>query len=87
MNTMNKSDAKTGVDRNVNALREKAGELRRRMSADKAASIVARLEDPSDSGDLSTAVEFGTDLANIDFSYHDIGHLLDEWQARLQKAS
>ena len=51
MKQMNKSG--TGVDRNVLALREKAGELRRRMSAEKAAAFVSRLEDPSDSGDLS----------------------------------
>jgi hypothetical protein len=50
---MNKSEIKTGVDRNVKALRDKAQELRRRMSAEKAAAIVSRLEDPSDSGDLS----------------------------------
>jgi DnaK suppressor protein len=50
---MNKSDTKSGTDRNVKALREKAHELRRRMSAEKAAAIVSRLEDPSDSGDLS----------------------------------
>ena len=50
---MNKSEMKTGADRNLKALREKAAELRRRMSADKAAAIVSRLEDPSDSGDLS----------------------------------
>ena len=50
---MNKSETKTGVDRNLKALREKASELRRRMSAEKAAAIVSRLEDPSDSGDLS----------------------------------
>ena len=53
MSSMNKSDTKTGVDRNLKALRDKATELRRRMSADKAAAIVSRLEDPSDSGDLS----------------------------------
>ena len=53
MNSMNKSEMKTGADRNLKALREKAAELRRRMSADKAAAIVSRLEDPSDSGDLS----------------------------------
>jgi DnaK suppressor protein len=52
MKSTNKSDAKV-VDRNVTALREKAAELRRRMSAEKAAAIVSRLEDPSDSGDLS----------------------------------
>src|SRR3954464_2054977 len=48
-----KSEAKSGVDRNLKALREKADDLRRRMSADKAAAVVSRLEDPSDSGDLS----------------------------------
>jgi len=53
MKSMNKSEIKTGVDRNLKALQDKAGELRRRMSADKAAPIVSRLEDPSDSGDLS----------------------------------
>jgi DnaK suppressor protein len=53
MNAMNQTETKTGVDRNLKALREKANELRRRMSAEKAAAIVSRLEDPSDSGDLS----------------------------------
>jgi DnaK suppressor protein len=50
---MNKSEAKTGVDRNLKALREKAQDLKRRMSAENAAAVVSRLEDPSDSGDLS----------------------------------
>jgi DnaK suppressor protein len=50
---MNKSETKSGADRNIKALREKANDLRRRMSAEKAAAIVSRLEDPSDSGDLS----------------------------------
>jgi DnaK suppressor protein len=50
---MNKSEAMIGVDRSVKALHEKAHELRHRMSAEKAAAIVSRLEDPSDSGDLS----------------------------------
>lgn len=53
MSTTNKIETKTGVDRNLKALRDKANELRRRMSAEKAAAIVSRLEDPSDSGDLS----------------------------------
>jgi DnaK suppressor protein len=48
-----KSETKNGVDRNLKALREKAQDLRRRMSAESASAIVARLEDPSDSGDLS----------------------------------
>jgi DnaK suppressor protein len=53
MNSMNKSETQTSVDRNLKALSDKAQELRRRMSAEKAAAIVSRLEDPSDSGDLS----------------------------------
>ena len=53
MNSMNKSETQTNVDRNLKALSDKAQELRRRMSAEKAAAIVSRLEDPSDSGDLS----------------------------------
>jgi DnaK suppressor protein len=53
MNAMNKSETKAGMDRNLKALRDKANELRRRMSAENAAAIVSRLEDPSDSGDLS----------------------------------
>src|SRR5262252_3622985 len=51
--TMNKSETTPGMDRNLKALRDKANDLRRRMSAESAAAIVSRLEDPSDSGDLS----------------------------------
>ncbi len=40
----------------------------------------------ADAGDLGRAIEFGCDLANLDFSYRDIGRLLDEWQARLHQA-
>src|SRR5580658_3132899 len=50
---MNKSETKSAVDRNLKALLEKAQDLRRRLSAESAAAVVARLEDPSDSGDLS----------------------------------
>src|SRR5258708_10520563 len=53
MSTTNKIENKTGVDRSLKALRDKANELRRRMSAEKAAAVVSRLEDPSDSGDLT----------------------------------
>jgi DnaK suppressor protein len=53
MKSMSQSETKIGVDRNLKALREKAHELRCRMSAEKAAAFVSRLEDPSDSGDLS----------------------------------
>jgi tetratricopeptide (TPR) repeat protein len=37
-------------------------------------------------GDLNTAVEIAHELANLDFTYRDIGKLLDDWQARLQEA-
>jgi tetratricopeptide (TPR) repeat protein len=40
----------------------------------------------ADAGDLATAVELGHELANLDFSFRDIGRLLDEWQERLQQA-
>jgi len=53
MSATNSSETKAGVSRNLKALREKAHELRRRMSAENATAIVGRLEDPSDSGDLS----------------------------------
>lgn len=50
---MNTSETKPGVDRYIKALREKHADLRRRMSAENAAAVVGRLEDPSDAGDLS----------------------------------
>jgi tetratricopeptide (TPR) repeat protein len=37
--------------------------------------------------DLSKAIDLATELANIDFSYRDIGRLLDEWQTRVQQAN
>jgi tetratricopeptide (TPR) repeat protein len=40
----------------------------------------------ADAGDLAHAVELGYELANLDFSYRDIGKLLDDWQTRLQQA-
>ncbi len=40
----------------------------------------------AEAGDLGRAVEFGCDLANLDFSYRDIGRLLDDWQTRLHQA-
>jgi tetratricopeptide (TPR) repeat protein len=39
----------------------------------------------AESGDLSHALELGYELANLDFNFHDIGRLLDDWQSRLQK--
>ena len=40
----------------------------------------------ADSGDLAKAVDLAHELANLDFSFRDIGRLLDEWQERMQKA-
>jgi Tfp pilus assembly protein PilF len=40
----------------------------------------------AETGDWARAVEVGYDLANLDFGYKDIGRLIDEWQARLQRA-
>jgi tetratricopeptide (TPR) repeat protein len=41
----------------------------------------------AESGDLAHAVDLGNELANLDFGYRDIGRLLDDWQARLDKAN
>jgi tetratricopeptide (TPR) repeat protein len=40
----------------------------------------------AEAGDLSHAIEQGYELANLDFGYHDIGRLIDEWQEKLQQA-
>lgn len=40
----------------------------------------------ADAGDIAQAIELGHELANLDYLYRDIGRLLDEWQAKLQKA-
>lgn len=40
----------------------------------------------ADAGELAAALELGHELANLDFSYRDIGRRLDEWQERLQQA-
>jgi tetratricopeptide (TPR) repeat protein len=36
--------------------------------------------------DFSKAINLGTELANMDFSYRDIGRLLDQWHTRTQQA-
>lgn len=41
----------------------------------------------AESNDLNKAIDMATELANIDFSYRDIGRLLDEWQTRVQQAN
>jgi len=40
----------------------------------------------ADAGDLQKAIDRGSDLANVDFAYRDIGRLLDDWQGRLEQA-
>jgi tetratricopeptide (TPR) repeat protein len=40
----------------------------------------------AEAGDLNQALELGYELANLDFSYGDIGRLLDQWQGQVQKA-
>ncbi len=51
--TMNKNGARTQFDQYQKALEAKAEDLRRSMSAQKAAQVVSRLDVPSDEGDLS----------------------------------
>jgi tetratricopeptide (TPR) repeat protein len=41
----------------------------------------------AEAGDLGKAVDLGSELAHLDFSYRDIQQLLDDWQARLRHAS
>jgi Tfp pilus assembly protein PilF len=38
-------------------------------------------------GDYAKAIEFGCDLANVDFAYRDIGKLLDSWQEKMARTS
>lgn len=40
----------------------------------------------ANAGDFSQALDVGHELANLDFSYRNIGSLLDQWQNRLQQA-
>lgn len=37
----------------------------------------------AEAGELAAAIDMANELANLDFTYRDIGHLLDEWQQRL----
>ncbi len=39
----------------------------------------------ADAGELGNAIEFATELTNLDFGYRDIGNLLDEWQEQLNQ--
>lgn len=38
----------------------------------------------AEANDVNKAIDMGSELANIDFSYRDIGQLLDEWHSRVQ---
>jgi tetratricopeptide (TPR) repeat protein len=40
----------------------------------------------AENGDLPRAIDLGHELANLDFSFKNIGKLLDEWHDRLQSA-
>jgi Flp pilus assembly protein TadD len=40
----------------------------------------------AENGDLPRALDLGHELANLDFSFKNIGKLLDEWNDRLQSA-
>jgi tetratricopeptide (TPR) repeat protein len=40
----------------------------------------------AENGDLARAVDLGHELANLDFSFKNIGKLLDEWNDRMQSA-
>src|SRR5215813_7272097 len=53
MPKLTKSSPKTRFDTYEKLLRKKAEEVRRSMSAQKVAQVVARLDVPSDEGDLS----------------------------------
>jgi tetratricopeptide (TPR) repeat protein len=39
----------------------------------------------AESGEWTVAVDMGHELANLDFTYNDIGRLLDEWTSQMQK--
>jgi Tfp pilus assembly protein PilF len=39
----------------------------------------------AEAGDLARAVDLANELANIDFTFRDIGRLLDQWETSLQK--
>jgi predicted Zn-dependent protease len=41
----------------------------------------------AEAGDLARAVDYGHELANLDFSYRDVKDLLDDWQVRLQRVA
>jgi tetratricopeptide (TPR) repeat protein len=40
----------------------------------------------AESGDFAKALDIGHELANLDYSFKEIGKLIDDWQERLQQA-
>jgi tetratricopeptide (TPR) repeat protein len=40
----------------------------------------------SEAGELNQAIDMGSELANLDFNYREIGQLLDQWQEKLQES-
>ena len=40
----------------------------------------------AEAGELQRALDLGHELANLDYGYKNIGRLIDDWQAKLQKA-
>jgi tetratricopeptide (TPR) repeat protein len=41
----------------------------------------------ADASEWSYAIDMGHELANLDFTYNDIGRLLDDWTTRMQQAN
>ena len=39
----------------------------------------------AEAGDLQAGIDYGSELANLDYSYRDVGTLLNQWQDRLNK--
>ena len=39
----------------------------------------------AEAGDFTNAIEVGNELANLEFTYREIGRLIDEWQDALDK--
>ena len=55
-------------------------------SAERKEVLFQLAQGHAEAGDFPQAIDLGHELANLDFSYRDIGRLIDDWQSRLQKA-
>jgi hypothetical protein len=40
----------------------------------------------AEAGEYPKALDIAHELANIDFSYREIGNLIDEWQQKVEEA-